>query len=245
MSVGEHGDAVHVLRDLIHRVADEHDGVAALLVIGADMGEQLLASARVKSRARLVEHQHLRLHGDHARDGDAALLPAGEREGRLLQQALVQSREAGGVMHAAVQLRAGQAHVGGAEGDVAVDGLLKELVLRILEHQPHAEAHAADLLRVGPDVLAVEQHAAARRLEQAVEVLDQRRFAAARVPDEAEKLAAVNVERQVFHRAAAEGRALAVGVGQIFNTNDLVQLSCPLLRIFQSTLQWRRRTRPR
>ena len=177
---------------------------------------------------------------------DAALLPAGEREGRLLQQALVQSCEArrhharGGPVSAPVRPM-----LVGPKAMSLVDGLLKELVLRILEHQPHAEAHAADLLRVGPDVLAVEQHAAARRLEQTVEVLDQRRFAAARVPDEAEKLAVVNVERQIFHRAAAEGRSLAVGVGQIFNTNDLVQLSCPLLRIFQSTLQWRRRTRPR
>ena len=181
------------------RVADEHDGVAALLVIGADLGKQLLAPARVKSRASARRASAPPAPWrSRPRWPTRRFCPPESSKGDFSQQALVQSREAGGLTHAAVQLRrrSGPCCVG-PKAMSLVDGLLKELVLRILEHQPHAEAHAADLLRVGPDVLAVEQHAAARRLEQAVEVLDQRRFAAARVPDEAEKLAVVNVERQI------------------------------------------------
>ena len=47
-------------------------------LIIADIFENALAACGVKSRRRLVENEHVRLHGDHARDGRAALLSAGK-----------------------------------------------------------------------------------------------------------------------------------------------------------------------
>ena len=52
-------------------------------------------------------------------------------------------------------------------------------------------------------------------------MLDQRRFAAARMADDPEEFAAINIKRHILHRTAAKGRARAVGVRQIFYTNDL------------------------
>ena len=146
-------------------------------MIGADLREHGLAAARVKPRRRLVEDEYLRLHRNHARDGHAALLSAGELKGRLGEHVLAQADQLRRLAHAAVDLVFRKAHVARAEGDVLIDRLLEELILRILEHQPHLEAHAADLLRLGPDVAPLEQDAPLRRAQQAVEVLDKRGFA--------------------------------------------------------------------
>ena len=59
-------------------------------------------------------------------------------------------------------------------------------------------------------------------------MLDQRRLAAARVADDAQKFAAIDRERHILHRTAAKGRTLPVGVRQVFYTNDLFQGYSPL-----------------
>jgi len=59
---------------------------------------------RVKARARLVEHEHLGLHRNNARDGDAALLSAGEGKRRFFQQIVGKPRKVRGFTHAAVDL---------------------------------------------------------------------------------------------------------------------------------------------
>ena len=86
--------------------------------------------------------------------------------------------------HPAVDLLFIKPHVAGAEGNVLIHCLFKQLVLRILEHQPHLKAHLPDLLGVRPDVLAVEIDMPLRGLQQPVEMLDQRGFPGARVTDD-------------------------------------------------------------
>ena len=81
-------------------------------------------------------------------------------------------------------LRKFHALVDGAEGDVLVHRLLKQLVLRVLEHQPHLEADVPDLLRLRPDVLPMEQDLPRRRPQQAVQMLNQGGFAGAGVADD-------------------------------------------------------------
>ena len=63
-----------------------------------------------------------------------------------------------GFAHALVNLGLRQLHVGRAVGNILCDGLLEQLVLRILEHQTDAEARFAAALALGiPDGLAVER----------------------------------------------------------------------------------------
>ena len=76
MAVRQDNDAVDVFRDLLHAVAHKHNGRAALAVERANVGKQFFPALRVKSRARLIEHEHFGFHRNDARDGHAALLSA-------------------------------------------------------------------------------------------------------------------------------------------------------------------------
>ena len=78
--------AVSDLRNILHGVRDDEDGRAGLRVVIADKLEDLIAACRIEAGGRLVENEHIRTHGDHARDGNAALLTAGERERRLVSK---------------------------------------------------------------------------------------------------------------------------------------------------------------
>ena len=73
--VGQHGDPLHVPGDLLHAVAHQHHRRALGAVIGLYLGENGVPPLGIKSRRGLVQHQHLRLHGDHAGDSHPALLP--------------------------------------------------------------------------------------------------------------------------------------------------------------------------
>ena len=95
-----------------------------------------------------------------------------------------QAHKLGGLPYPAIDLPRVQPHIPGAEGDVLVYRLLKQLVLRVLEHQPHLEADVPDLLRLRPDVLPMEQDLPRRRPQQAVQMLNQGGFAGAGVADD-------------------------------------------------------------
>ena len=90
----------------------------------------------------------------------------------FLQDGGLQPHEPGGLLHPAVHLIGVQPHVFGAEGDILIDGLLKKLVFRVLEHQPHLAAHLPGAPLARPDIPAVKEHLPGRGPEQAVEVLD-------------------------------------------------------------------------
>ena len=128
----ERHDAVHVPGDLIHAVAHQDHRGMLVAVIVPDVGHQVFPARRVQSGGGLVQHQHLGLHGDDTGQGHPALLSAGELKGRLFQLVIPDAHKLGALPHAAVQLRPGFSHVGRAEGDILIHGLLKELVLRVL-----------------------------------------------------------------------------------------------------------------
>ena len=86
-------------------------------------------------------------------------------------------------MDAGVNFVLGKAHIPRPEGDVLIHRFPEELILRVLEHQPHLEAEGADLRLIGPDILSVDQHPPRRRAEQAVEMLDQGRLTGSGMPD--------------------------------------------------------------
>ena len=99
-----------------------------------------------------------RLHRNHARNRGSALLPAGEVKGRFFKLLVRNADKARRPQNARANLVLRKAHVLGAKGDVLKDRLFKELILRVLEHQPHMKAQAARELRVRPHVLPLKQH---------------------------------------------------------------------------------------
>ena len=70
-------DAVADLARKRHLVRDDDHGLA-LLGQRPHHAEHLADELGVERRGRLVEQDHLRVHGERPRDGDALLLPAGE-----------------------------------------------------------------------------------------------------------------------------------------------------------------------
>ena len=135
---------------------------------------------------------------------------AGQLKRGLLQRFLADADKAGGAADAGVDLVLGQAHVFGAEGDISVDRLFKQLILRVLEHQTDVEADLAGELHVLPDIAAFKQHAAGRRLQKAVHMLHQRRLAGAGMADEADKLTSADRQADIGKRSVFKRRIGAV-----------------------------------
>ena len=117
-------------------------------------------------------------------------------------------------MDAAVYLGFVQAHVLGAKGDVLVAGLLKQLVFRVLEHQPGEEAEIPDLFAGG--------------FVQTVHVGDEGAFAGAGRPDDAHKIALFYGKAHVIQRGHCGGQAGVIDVAQMFYLNDICHFVRPL-----------------
>ena len=143
LPVGQHGDALRVPGDLLHAVAHQHHGRAAWRggrpVSGARMasrpaGDQVPPWARPGSAPSAPWRSRRRWPpgASARRRAQRATCPAAPRRRPTKRRRLP---------HTPVDLLAVQSHVLRAEGDVLVHRLLKELVLRVLEHQPHLEAH--------------------------------------------------------------------------------------------------------
>ncbi len=66
-----------------HKLRNHDDRHAAFAVKSKNGGEHFLAPPGVEHGGRFVEHEHLRLHGEKTRNGDALFLPAGKRVARL------------------------------------------------------------------------------------------------------------------------------------------------------------------
>ena len=210
------GDA----RGIVHAVRDEQDGRAGLAAVGRDVFEHAAAAGRIEPGGGLVENEHLGTHGDHARDGDAALLPAGELERRALKQRLVHAGKACRFTHALIDLLGREAGVFRAEGNVFIHRLLKELVLGILKDEPDLKAHVARGLLAAVDILPVEEHGAGRRRDQTVEVLDERAFAGARVADDAHELSGGNVKMNIVDGDFFKRCPGAVDVPEVIHPDD-------------------------
>ena len=145
-------------------MGDKEDGVADLFMVVFDLVQDLVAALGIEAGGRLVENEDLWLHRDDPRDGGPPLLPARELEGAFFQKFGPQAGKFGGLCHPLADLLFPKAHVFGAEGDVLINGFLKELVLRVLEDQPDVETDLPHLAFIRPDILAVDEDPALSRL---------------------------------------------------------------------------------
>ena len=110
----------------------------------------------------------------------------------------------------AVNLWLIQLHVPRAEGDVFVHRLLKQLVFRILEHQPHLKADVVGQLFAAPDVLPLEEDLPLCGADQTVEVLNQGGLAGTGASDDPQILPAVDGQVHLI-----QGPLLKGGVGAV------------------------------
>ena len=100
--------------------------------------------------------------------------------------------------HPALQLALGHAHFSWAIGYILFHSLLKELILGILKHHSYCSAQLPAICFFREVVHSVHQHLARSPLEQPAYHLNQRAFAAARVPDDPHKFAIRNFKIHIF-----------------------------------------------
>ena len=219
----DHDQAVHSAGHLLHGVGDEDNGGVFGPEIVADVAQNGFHAHRVQTGGGLVQHQNGGLHGDDAGNGDPALLAAGELEGGLFQHRVGKPHKGCGVPDPTVNLRLVKPHVAGAEGDILVNRLLKELVLRILKDQAYLKAGLAGALLGLPDVAPFEEDPARGGLQQGVQMLDQSGLAGTRPADDAEIFPAVGGEVHIHQGAVLERGAGGVDVAELFRLNDRFQ----------------------
>src|SRR3954470_10924626 len=199
-------DGYHFTRagDLAHRATD------------------LLLGERVQRRRRFVEHEEMRIPQQRPRDRETLLLAARHLHSALADdgvETLVRARQQGVRRRLAQHLEA--FFVRGMridELEILADGAREEL--RILGYKPNSLAQPVEV-----DVVArhsvVENLTLLRRIEPDEE-LDQRRLARARRPDERDRLAALDVERDVGERRCVRALVHEADVPE-FEIPDVVE----------------------
>ena len=196
-------------------VRDEHHGNPLFAAQARHGLDDLAPAGRVEHRGRLVEHDALRLHGDHARDGDALLLSARKQVRRVhakfIHPHLFERR-----VHPPADLLRRHAEILRREGYVVLDDVGDDLVVGVLKHHAHRAAHPEKLLLVG-SVDPVYQHPALRGQQNCVQVLGERRFAGAVVAEHRHKRAGPDLQIQVLQRRL---RLAGVGIAQMFDFDN-------------------------
>lgn len=122
--------------------------------------ENIAPAKRIKPGHGFIQHKILRAHHDDARKRRAALLAARKLERGLIPETLrIKAHKRHGFIRPRHGLRLWDAHVLHAKGDVLGNGLLKQLVFRVLEH--HADKPPAlNALFFVRHVKAIHRHPA-------------------------------------------------------------------------------------
>src|SRR5438477_5858620 len=157
---------------------------------------QLAPRDRIDSRGRLVEEQHARPMHERRGEREALLPPAGKRGG---EPVAIRSdvRQLDCPLLSLAPFGAFQPIDRAEEVEVLVDG---EIAIK-RERLRHVADVLANELALLLDVIAVDEGVPFGRHKEAAENADQRRFAGSVRPEEAEDLAARDLQRDVVERA--------------------------------------------
>lgn len=182
------------LRRFRHVVGDGDDGHPPLMKPSQHL-QDLPPPMGVQHAGRLIKHQTSGLHGQHAGDGNPLLLSPRQVMGRAVPIRAHADGFQGGIDPFS-HLPRGDPDVFQTEGHVVLHDGGHDLIVRMLKHHPHSPP---DLPPIAV-VLGVKSghiHIAFRRFEDAVEMLDQRRFSRAVVADDGHIFPRVNVQGNV------------------------------------------------
>ena len=195
----------HLVRDDDHR----HALVRQLLHNVEHFADHL----GVERARRLVKEHDLRVHGERTHDGDALLLPAGER-GRIAVAAVGQTDAGKELVRLRIRLRLRhELRLHGRERDVAAHGHVREQV-EVLEHHAHLAAHGVDIhLRVG-DLRTGKGNGAGRWLLEQVQAAQERRLTGAGGADDDHVFTGADMLGNVI-----EHEVVAERFGQVFNVD--------------------------
>ena len=163
-------------------------------------------------------------------------MSAGQLKGTALQQRFIEADEFCRLVDALIDLRLVEAHILRAEGDVLIARFLKELVLRVLEHQTRQETEIPDLFRLGPEVAAINDDLAAGGFVQTVHVGDEGALAGAGGTDDAHKISLFHLKAHVIQRGDGIGHSRVIDITQVIYFDNASHLPSPplLQKLIQS-----------
>ena len=183
--------------------------------------QQRRPAALVQPRRRLVEHQIIRRAGQHRSDRHAPLFAAGEAERIAVEIGIVKLHRAHRLRRQLADPGFRYAPVARRESQFLAHRFLEKLLLGILKDQPHLAADLAKVrffpLFLRQDRHAVHRHRPRRGTQDRVQMLSQRRLAAACMPDERRPMAAFDRQRNALQSCRLEGSVFMVNMAQIFD----------------------------
>ena len=178
------GGGEHILQTVFR----EDDGGAQLLIDLFDGVEEVRRGDGVQLAGRLVQNEHLRLHGHDGGQVQQLLLPPGEFADILMEPAL-DAEVAGHLRHAQAHGALVAAQALQPEGQLVPDLVGDDLAVRILHHIADLAALAA-LIHPG-ELLSLKIHSAralAERRQHGFHMAHERGLAAAAAPAQADIL---------------------------------------------------------
>ena len=211
-------DAVGVLHDALEAVLGEQHGDAEVVHEPLQRGQDLFGRTGIERRGRLVEHEHLRVAGEHRADRDALALPAGQRAQRAVPQ-VGEAEQVEGLLDAAAHDVGREADRLHAVGELVLDHVGDEARERVLRDDADDVGELAR--RVQPRVAAGDrdppgERAAGEVRDQAVDAAQQRRLAAAGATHDQHQLALGHVQVDVREHGR---RGAVVGDGDVLEAD--------------------------
>ena len=181
--------------------------------------EDFSSSNRIETGGWFVKYQEIRMHGNDTRYGDTALLSAGKTERRAACEFfIINAGKAHGAFDTLVHFFLVASKVLRPESDILRYGFFEELMLRVLEYHPGGMALGHGILRLCCKIDAVDGDFAARRMDEPVQMLDERGLAAPRMSDDADEFALIDREIDMRKRRLFKRGSFAVNVAYIFDT---------------------------
>ena len=203
-----HEDAVGQIGSLVQIVRDEQDRHVHAFPDLQQVALHLRAGLGVKRAEGFVHDEDARFVGQRTRDGHALFHTAGEFVGVRFGE-LIQAHEVEPLQRRGIRFPGGFAAGLQPEHHVALDREPREQRVT-LKHHPAVGSRPLDLLTVQEDL-------AAGGLVESGDDADQRRFAAARRADDAQKLPAAHLETQPVEH----GRFCLATTERFFQTVDV------------------------
>ena len=195
---------------------DENDRHVLVPVKRRELIEDLIPSLRVKTCRRLIEDQNLRLHRKHSGDRDASLLSTGKFKWGLFPELLIKSDLTKRILCALLNLLLRKSLVLRSKADIREHIHLKKLVLRILKNQSDLTAQSAHVIALAVNIFSVVINRSTARLQQSVQMLDQRGFSGACVTNQSDKLSVLNLKVHIAQGILLVDRAISINMIQMF-----------------------------
>ncbi len=208
MTLRHHADPIGDAERFLLVVGHEQRRDAELGLDPADLVAQREADLGVERRQRLVEQEHLGLHGERPGEGDALLLAARQ----LVWIAVGECGELDELEHLVdpvLALLARDLAGPQAEVDVERDVEVREQAVALEHH-----AHVPLVRRLVGDVDAVHRHRAGVGAFETGGDAQRRGLPAPAGPEEADQLAVLHREIEPFQRDRVAERLAGRGVGQ-------------------------------